>query len=127
MLRVPARRQAGRAQARRGDRARWVSVAVARRRGLGAITKPEIDFDGLLKGANAESVDALDALIDAVAYAKSLPEREQKILMLFCEGYTLEQIGVQVGLSKGRISQILSAIKQRGGKVAIDSDDYYAE
>ena len=94
---------------------------------MGAITESKIDFDGLLKGANAESVDALDALIDAVAYAKSLPEREQKILMLFCEGYTLEQIGVQVGLSKGRISQILSAIKQRGGKVAIDSDDYYAE
>ena len=81
---------------------------------MGAITEPKIDFDGLLKGANAESVDALDALIDAVAYAKSLPEREQKILMLFCEGYTLEQIGVQVGLSKGRISQILSAIKQQG-------------
>jgi len=81
---------------------------------LGAITKPKIDFDALIEGANAESVDALDALIDAVAYAKSLPEREQKILMLFCEGYTLEQIGVQVGLSKGRISQILSAIKQQG-------------
>ena len=94
---------------------------------MGAITEPKIDFDGLLKGANAESVDALDALIDAVAYAKSLPEREQKILMLFCEGYTQAEIGVQVGLSKGRISQILSAIKQRGGKVAIDSDDYYAE
>lgn len=94
---------------------------------MGAITKPEIDFDGLIEGANAESVDALDALIDAVAYAKSLPEREQKILMLFCEGYTLEQIGVQVGLSKGRISQILSAIKQKGEKMAIDSDDNYAE
>ncbi len=94
---------------------------------MGAITKPEIDFDGLIEGANAESVDALDALIDAVAYAKSLPKREQKILMLFCEGYTLEQIGVQVGLSKGRISQILSAIKQKGEKMAIDSDDNYAE
>ena len=94
---------------------------------MGAITKPKIDFDGLIEGANAESVDALDALIDAVAYAKSLPEREQKILMLFCEGYTLEQIGVQVGLSKGRISQILSAIKQKGEKMAIDSDDNYAE
>ena len=81
---------------------------------MGAITKPEIDFDALIEGANAESVDALDALIDAVAYAKTLPEREQKILMLFCEGYTLEQIGAQVGLSKGRISQILSAIKQQG-------------
>ena len=46
---------------------------------MGAITKPEIDFDGLIEGANAESVDAL---IDAVAYAKSLPAREQKILML---------------------------------------------
>ena len=45
---------------------------------MGAITEPKIDFDGLLKGANAESVDALDALIDAVAYAKSLPERERK-------------------------------------------------
>ena len=94
---------------------------------MGAITEPKIDFDGLLKGANTESVDDMDALIDAVAYAKSLPEREQKILMLFCEGYTQAEIGVQVGLSKGRISQILSAIKQRGGKVAIDSDDYYAE
>jgi len=94
---------------------------------LGAITKPEIDFDGLLKGANAESVDALDALIDAVAYAKSLPEREQKILMLFCEGYTQAEIGVQVGLTQGRVCQILNSINKRGGKVAIDSDDYYAE
>jgi len=68
----------------------------------------------LIEGANAESVDALDALIDAVAYAKSLPEREQKILMLFCEGYTQAEIGAEVGLSKGRISQILSAIKQQG-------------
>ena len=81
---------------------------------MGAITKPKIDFDALIEGANAESVDALDALIDAVAYAKSLPERDQKILMLFCEGYTQAEIGVQVGLSKGRISQILSAIKQQG-------------
>ena len=81
---------------------------------MGAITKPKIDFDALIEGANAESVDALDALIDAVAYAKSLPEREQKILMLFCEGYTQAEIGAEVGLSKGRISQILSAIKQQG-------------
>jgi len=94
---------------------------------LGAITEPKIDFDGLLKGANAESVDALDALIDAVAYAKSLPEREQKILMLFCEGYTQAEIGVQVGLTQGRVCQILNSINKRGGKVAIDSDDYYAE
>jgi len=91
---------------------------------LGAITKPEIDFDGLIKGANAESVDAL---IDAVAYAKSLPEREQKILMLFCEGYTQAEIGVQVGLTQGRVCQIMNSINKRGGKVAIDSDDYYAE
>jgi len=84
---------------------------------LGAITKPKIDFDGLLDDPNfdySDGMDDYDALIDAVAYAKSLPEREQKILMLFCEGYTLEQIGVQVGLSKGRISQLLSAIKQKG-------------
>ena len=94
---------------------------------MGAITEPKIDFDGLLKGANAESVDALDALIDAVAYAKSLPEREQKILMLFCEGYTTREIGMQVGLDHSQISRILKRIHQRGGKVAIDSDDYYAE
>ena len=77
---------------------------------MGAITKPEIDFDGLIKGANAESVDAL---IDAVAYAKSLPEREQKILMLFCEGYTTREIGAEVGLSNGRISQIWRGRCQR--------------
>lgn len=80
---------------------------------MGAITEPKIDFDGLLKGANAESVDALDALIDAVAYAKSLPEREQKILMLFCEGYTQAEIGARVGVTKGRICQILRGICKR--------------
>ncbi len=74
---------------------------------MGAITKPEIDFDALIEGANAESVDALDALIDAVAYAKSLPEREQKILMLFCEGYTQAEIGAQVGISHQHVSRIL--------------------
>ena len=94
---------------------------------MGAITKPKIDFDALIEGANAESVDALDALIDAVAYAKSLPEREQKILMLFCEGYTQAEIGKQVGLTQGRVCQILNSINKRGGNVAIDSDDYYAE
>ena len=93
---------------------------------MGAITEPKIDFDGLLKGANAESVDALDALIDAVAYAKSLPEREQKILMLFCEGYTQEEIGARVGVTKGRICQILTAIKQKAQILAIDSDEHYA-
>ena len=81
---------------------------------MGAITEPKIDFDGLLKGANAESVDALDALIDAVAYAKSLPEREQKILMLFCEGYTQAEIGRMFGYSQQRISQILANISKSG-------------
>ena len=80
---------------------------------MGAITKPEIDFDALIEGANAESVDALDALIDAVAYAKSLPEREQKILMLFCEGYTTREIGMQVGLDHSQISRILKRIHQK--------------
>ncbi len=94
---------------------------------MGAITEPKIDFDGLLKGANTESVDDMDALIDAVAYAKSLPEREQKILMLFCEGYTTREIGMQVGLDHSQISRILKRIHQKGEKVAIDSDDYYAE
>ncbi len=93
----------------------------------GGNTDSRIDFDGLIEGANAESVDALDALIDAVAYAKSLPEREQKILMLFCEGYTQAEIGAAVGLSQRRIGQILQNISKRGGNVAIDSDDYYAE
>ena len=80
---------------------------------MGAITKPEIDFDALIEGANAESVDDMDALIDAVAYAKTLPAREQKILMLFCEGYTTREIGVEVGLSHARIVQILKTIYQK--------------
>lgn len=86
---------------------------------MGAITEPKIDFDGLLKGANAESVDALDALIDAVAYAKSLPEREQKILMLFCEGYTQAEIGAEVGLSTRQIRRIFKNMSALGRVVCI--------
>ena len=80
---------------------------------MGAITEPKIDFDGLLEGANTESVDDMDALIDAVAYAKTLPEREQKILMLFCEGYTTREIGAKVGLDHSQISRILKRIHQK--------------
>ena len=83
---------------------------------MGAITKPEIDFDGLIEGANAESVDAL---IDAVAYAKSLPEREQKILMLFCEGYTQAEIGAEVGLSTRQIRRIFKNMSALGRVVCI--------
>lgn len=78
-----------------------------------AITGAEVNFDSLLEGANTESVDDMDALIDAVAYAKTLPRREQKILMLFCEGYTQEEIGARVGVTKGRICQILRGICKR--------------
>ena len=93
----------------------------------GGQTKHPIDFDSLLEGASAESMDGMDALLDAVAYAKTLPEREQKILMLFCEGYTQEEIGARVGVTKGRICQILTAIKQKAQILAIDSDEHYAE
>jgi len=81
----------------------------------------------LIKGANTESVDDMDALIDAVAYAKSLPKREQKILMLFCEGYTTREIGAKVGISHQHVSRIIKAMCQKGEKMAIDSDDNYAE
>ena len=86
-----------------------------------------MNFDSLLEGASAESMDGMDALIDAVAYAKTLPAREQKILMLFCEGYTTREIGAKVGISHQHVSRIIKAMCQKGEKVAIDSDDYYAE
>lgn len=92
-----------------------------------AATEHPIDFDGLLEGASAESMDRMDDLLDAVAYAKSLPEREQKILMLFCEGYTQEEIGARVGVSQRHIGRILSSMSKKAQNLAIDSDEHYAE
>lgn len=40
-------------------------------------------------------------------YAKKLAARRAKISKLRAEGYTLEAIGDKVGLTAGRISQIL--------------------
>ena len=88
---------------------------------------PIIDFDGLLEGASAENMSDMDVLIDAVAYAKTLPEREQKILMLFCEGYTQEEIGARVGVSQRHIGRILSSMSKKAQNLAIDSDEHYAE
>jgi len=80
---------------------------------LEAATEHPIDFDGLLEGASAENMSDMDVLIDAVAYAKTLPEREQKILMLFCEGYTTREIGVRIDYTYSYISQILRGICKR--------------
>lgn len=81
-----------------------------------AITEHQIDFDGLLEELNFDYSDGMndfDDLLDAVAYAKSLPEREQKILMLFCEGYTQEEIGVEIGCNQSTVSRVLERVHKK--------------
>ena len=79
-------------------------------------TEHPIDFDGLLEEPNFDYSDGMndfDDLLDAVAYAKSLPEREQKILMLFCEGYTQEEIGAEMGCNQSTVSRVLERVHKK--------------
>ena len=78
-----------------------------------AITGSEMNIDDLVSGASFEDMGDFDALLDAAVFVRGLSEREQKILMLFCEGYTQEEIGARVGVTKGRICQILRGICKR--------------
>jgi len=60
------------------------------------------------------SEDDVDERLDAQAAIDAMPAREAAIVYLFACGHTYDEIGEKVGLTKGRICQILSRIKQNG-------------
>lgn len=63
---------------------------------------------------DSEDLESIERKIDFERLLSTLSERDQRIAVLYAFGHTQEEIGIILGLTKGRICQILSVIKQRG-------------
>ena len=61
---------------------------------------------------DSEDLESVERKIDFERLLTTLSERDRRIAVLFAIGHTQEEIGAIVGLTKGRICQILSVIKQ---------------
>ena len=61
---------------------------------------------------DSEDLESVERKIDFERLLTTLSERDRKIAVLYAFGHTQEEIGAIVGLTKGRICQILSVIKQ---------------
>jgi len=61
-----------------------------------------------------ESIESIEAKADMQKFMATLSHRDAGILYLWMFDHTLEEIGEKYGLTKGRVSQILSEIKQKG-------------
>jgi RNA polymerase sigma factor (sigma-70 family) len=61
---------------------------------------------------DSEDMESVERKIDFERLLTTLSERDRKIAVLYAFGHTQEEIGAIVGLTKGRICQILSVIKQ---------------
>jgi len=75
-----------------------------------------MNIDDLVSGASFEDMSDFDALLDAAAFVRGLPEREQKILMLFCEGYTQEEVGARMGCNHSTVSRVLAKVHKKAQK-----------
>lgn len=69
------------------------------------------EIDDLFDSENLESVERK---IEFERLLTTLSERDRRIAVLYAFGHTQEEIGSELGLTKGRICQILADIKQRG-------------
>ena len=74
----------------------------------------------LEEGANMElddlfgndDLESIERKVDFERMMDGLDIRDKRILYLYANGFTYDEIGEKIGLSKGRICQILSEIKQ---------------
>lgn len=67
------------------------------------------EIDDLFDGEDFESIERK---IDFERLLKRLSPRDRRIAVLYAFGHTQEEIGAELGLTKGRICQILADIKQ---------------
>ena len=63
---------------------------------------------------DSEDFESVERKIDFERLLATLSERDRRIAVLYAFGHTQEEIGAELGLTKGRICQILADIKQRG-------------
>ena len=80
----------------------------------------EYDIRDFFTTESLESIEGIEEFVDVEKAFNRLPERERKITYLHLAGYTMEEIGAETGLTKGRISQILQEIKQSGFQMPQD-------
>jgi RNA polymerase sigma factor (sigma-70 family) len=62
---------------------------------------------------DSESLESIERKIDFERMLEGLKARDKRIVALYASGLTQEEIGAKVGVTKGRICQILSEVKQR--------------
>ena len=63
---------------------------------------------------DSEDMESIELKIDFERLLKRLSPRDRRIAVLYAFGHTQEEVGAIVGLTKGRICQILADIKQSG-------------
>ena len=61
---------------------------------------------------DCESLESVERKIDFERMVEGLKARDKRIVYLYAFGHTQEEIGSELGLTKGRICQILADIKQ---------------
>ena len=69
----------------------------------------EYEIDDLF---DSESLESVELKVEFEQLLARLSERDRRIAILYAFGHTQEEIGIILGLTKGRICQILSVIKQ---------------
>ena len=57
--------------------------------------------------------DSIDRKIEFERTLEDLKARDKRVVALYAGGHTYDEIGELMGLTKGRVCQILSEIKQR--------------
>lgn len=60
-----------------------------------------------------EELASVERKIDFERMLDCLSARDKRIVALYASGLTYDEIGEKMGLTKGRVCQILSEIKQR--------------
>lgn len=78
----------------------------------------DAEFKDLFSTETLETIEGVETLIDVQKRLKFLPVRTKQILYLYACGHTYEEIGALVGLTKGRICQILTKFKQIASETA---------
>ena len=61
---------------------------------------------------DCESLESIERKVDFERLLDCLSARDKRIVALYASGLTYDEIGEKVGLTKGRVCQILSEIKQ---------------
>ena len=76
-----------------------------------------MELDDLFGDVDLESIECK---VDFERMLAALSERDRRVVWLTAQGYTQAEIGAAVGVSQGRVCQILAEINKSA--VALDRD-----